>query len=237
MSRTLHEAIARVRYHIRDWRVQDQAFIDPEVIVQIQSDVRFLAPQLLLGEQWTTGIVTLVPGTDTYALPGTQQYANLRKLRKQSDGLEVPIVDLETFERIREGFVLVDGGEVLIAMLIESAAQAISVRFWPVPGEADVLDGFRSLLPAGFYTAGTLALAALPASTTIPFDDQAFEALCYTTASNLYAKMTDEKRASNGLASDAASNWPGMASSLIRESRARRLRQQSSTHVRRARRW
>lgn len=241
MSRTLDEAERTVRYHLRDRNPQSEAFTSPEYFMALQSGVRTMAGELLLGETVTTSFLTLAGGTATYTLPGTQQYRNLFRLRAQSDGQDIEIVSTEVLERYRNGDtgLASDNGPPQFAAIVEGPAQVATIRFWPTPQTADVLDAHYTLLPSAFYTAGTGALAALPGATTIPFDDHGFEALCWTVAAQLFDAMPDDKKAKLGLASGASQSWGSNAARQIRASRHRMLtvgRGQGS-HVNRMRRW
>ncbi len=241
MSRTLDEAERTVRYHLRDRNPQSEAFTSPEYFVAIQSGVRIMAGELLLGETVSTGFLTLTAGTIDYVLPGTQQYRNLFELKSQTDGRIIPIVSSALLEGYRNSDVGVvsDNGGPIVAALSESPAQVLTLRVWPTPGESVVLDGRYSQIPASFYTAGTGALAALPPATVIPFDDHGFEALCWKVAADLFAVMPDDKKSQLGLSQGAAEAWNGNASQQIRASRHRVLTtgRGQSTHVNRRRRW
>lgn len=241
MSRTLAEAERTVRYHLRDRNPQSEAFTSPEYVLELQSGVRLLAGELLLGETETLALITTAANTKDYVLSGTQQYANLYELRDQEDGLIIPIVSMAVLEAWREGDTGTVGhtGSSQIAAIFETTAQATTVRFYPTPTEVRTLDGRFSRIPASFYTAGTGILAALPDSTTIPYDDQGFEALCFRVAKSLFDRMPEDQRARRGLAPTAADEWGSLSASLVKHSRHRmiRLGRGQSTHVNRARRW
>jgi len=241
MSRTLDEAERTVRYHLRDRNPQSEAFTSPEYFVALQSGVRVMAGELLLGESVTTSFLTLVAGTSDYVLPGTQQYRNLYELRSQDDGRIIPIVSSPVLESYRQGDVGIvsDNGGPLYAALSESTAQVLTLRVWPTPGQSEVLDGRYSQIPAGFYTAGTGALAALPGATVIPFDDHGFEALCWSVAALMFEAMPDDKKAKLGLSQNAASSWPGLSAQQVKASRHRVLTtgRGQHTHIANRRRW
>lgn len=231
---TLADARKRIGYLLRDLDAGAPAFSLFEKNVAILSHVQLLAPQLLLGDQWNTSLVTLVAGTDTYTLPTTarQQYDRLKRLRLQSNGLEVPVVSLDVFESYRAGDTTAQRGTPQCAMVIEAPSAAPSLRFWPVPIESDVCDGFFSLLPYG-----QTAYGAHDDSIAIPFDEAAFEALCYAVALDLYGKMPEEERARHALGPDTVSLWPGHVATGVRASRLRRRRQQGGQVTLRRRRW
>jgi hypothetical protein len=239
MSKTVEEAATTVRYLLRDRNPQSQAFSEPELVAAIQSGVRLVASFCLMGENHTAGLVAIQPNVSDYALPATQEYANLFMLRSQSDGLEIPIVSRSVFEAWRTGDTGQGQGPPLVASLYETPAGVLHVRVWPTPREADTWDGYTSLLPADFYTAGTFALAALPSSTSIPFDNLEFEALCYTVADELFNRMTDERKAANQLGPNANANWQAKMTAAIKASRHRRRRTSSGAgnYVARSRRW
>jgi hypothetical protein len=237
MSRTLSDAERRVRYHLRDRNAQGQAFTSPEVVNALEANMRVVSGRLLLGEERVSALVTTASGTQFYALPGAQTYESLQFLRFQDDGLQVQVVAPTVFESYQRTDPP-STGRPQIAMLRESALQAIEIGLWPVPDAAYVLDGYRSLLPASFFTAGTGALAELPDATVIPFDDQAFDALCYITAAELFARMPDDDRARLKVAEGAANDWQGKAGELIASSRRRRIFQKLTTGGnRKGRRW
>lgn len=237
MSRTVAEAVRTARYHLRDRNPQSEAFSEPEYILAIQSAVRLLSGEILLGEAWISPFITLIPGTSVYGTPAGTNVDAIRILRSDDDGRDIPIVSQVTFEQHREGDDGTMTGRPLYATMREGSTQGLELMLWPIPDESGTLSAFRSALPGAFYTAGTGKLAALPASTTIPFDDAAFEATCLSAALDLWNRMPAERRERNMLGSDTAADWPSRIGMLIKQSRMRRRLQQSGTHVRRARRW
>jgi hypothetical protein len=240
MSRMLSEAERRVRYHLRDRNPQGEAFTSPEVVNAIEANMRVVSGRLLLGEERVTALVTTANGTQFYTLPGTQTYESLQFLKFQDGGLPVEIASPTLFESYQRTDTSgsQSKGRPQIAMLRESATQVEQIGFWPVPDAAYVLDGYRSLLPLGFFTNGTAALAALPDATVIPFDDQGFDALCYLTAAELFGAMPDPDKERLRLAPNASDSWPGKAAELIADSRRRRIFQKVTTGGnRKGRRW
>lgn len=237
MSRTVAEALRTVRYYLRDRNPQSEAFSEPEYVTALQSAVRVMSGDVLLGEAWIDPFITLIPGTSVYGVPAGTNIDAIRILRSNDDGRDIPIVSQVTLEEHREGDDGTLTGRPFVAAMREGSTQGLELMFWPVPDEAEVLSAFRSALPAAFFTAGTGKLSALPASLTIPFDDAAFEATCLTTALDLWNRMTDERKQRNMLGPDTASDWPSRIGRLIKQSRMRRRMQQSGTYVRRARRW
>lgn len=227
---TLQSALDRVEYHLRDADGGSPAFSPWEKEAAIESHMRLLAPQLLLGDQWSTSLVPIVAGTDTYTLPTAtrQDYDRLKMLRLQSNGQEIPVVSLQVFESYRAGDTSAQRGTPQCAMVIQQPTIAPSLRFWPVPIEADVCDGFVTLLPAEF---------AHDETATIPFDAPAFEALCYASALELYGRMPQAERDKRALGPDTTALWAGHVARGIRASRERRRRQQGGQVVLRRRRW
>jgi len=227
---TLGDARRRVEYHLRDRDGSSESFSLFEKNVAIESHMRLLAPQLLLGDQWSTTLCTLTSGTDTYTLPTAtaQQYDRLKKLRLRSNGLELPIVSLEAFEALRQADTAPGRVTPQVAMVIEGANHTPSLRFWPSPNAADYVEGFFSLLPASLGHAD---------DNVIPFDDEAFEALCYEVAAELYGKMTEDERSRRKLGPETPAMWAGLVARGIRASRHRRRRQQGGNEPLRRRRW
>lgn len=227
---TLQNAVDRVEMHLRDADGGSPAFSPWEKEAVIEAQMRLLAPELLLGDQWNTSLVTLIAGTDTYVLPTTtfQDYDRLKMLRLQSNGQEIPVVSLQVFESYRAGDTTSQRGTPVCAMVIQNPTIAPSLRFWPVPIEADVCDGFVTLLPAEF---------AHDELAAIPFDPPAFEALCYASALELYGRLTEEERAKRALGPDSPTLWPGHIARGIRASRQRIRRQQGGQVTLRRRRW
>ena len=238
MSRTLADAERTVRYHLRDRNPQGQAFTSPEVVHEIESAARLLAPKLLPGDEHVTALVTTAALTQFYPLPGTQTYRDLIFLKYQDDGSVVEIVPPARFEATQSGEPTSNPtrGRPQIAMLRESTNQSLEIGFWPAPDAVYVLDGYRTLLPAGFFLAGSGALNQSPDATVIPFDDQGFEALCYEAASELYARMPDADKERLKIAEGAANGWPRKAAALVAASRRRRIFQKVGGSPR-GRRW
>lgn len=227
---TLQNALDRVESHLRDADGGSPAFSPWEKEAAIESHMRLLAPQLLLADEWATPLVTLIAGADTYTLPTTtrQDYDRLKMLRLQSNGQEIPVVSPQVFESYRAGDTSAQRGTPQCAMVIQQPTIAPSLRFWPVPIEADVCDGFVTLLPAEFLHDETAV---------IPFDAPAFEALCYSAALELYGRMPEEERAKRALGNNTPALWPMHIASGVRASRERRRRQQGGQVVLRRRRW
>ena len=218
MSQTLADVERRVRYHLRDRKSQGGAYTSPEYAQCIEANMREVAGQLLLGESQVLGLVALQPGVQFYSLTvAGQDIEGIRYLKTASDGLPVTIVAPNVFEAWRAGDTVTSGsrGRPQIAMMRESDAQVTQLGFWPIPAVADTVDGYRSLLPARFFTAGTGAMALLPGATIIPFDDEGCDALCYRVAAELFGRMTDGDRTALRLASTSADGWPGKAAALI----------------------
>ena len=237
MSRTVAEAIRTCRYNLRDRNPQSEAFSDPEYIMAIQGAVRLVAGEILLGDAWVDSFITVIAGTSVYGVPAGTSIDRLLRLRFASDGREIPIVSQETFAAMRDGDTGQTTGQPVVATLREGSTQGLEVMLWPTPQVADSISAFRTALPAPFYNAGTGKLTALPSATVIPFDDAAFEACCLYASMDLFQRMTEERRARQMLADTTADSWPSKAQQLITQSRHRRRRQQSGTHVRQARRW
>lgn len=225
MSFTLADAERRVRYHLRDRNPQGQAFTSPEVVHELETNVRIIAGAIKLGEERVSALVTTVAGTQFYTLPGTQTYASVRYFKDQQLGLRARVVSEYEFESYQYGLSVLKPVTTrpMIAMIRENASQATEVGFWPVPDMQYVYDAYRSLLPARFFNAGTGVLTSSPDATTIPFDDQAFEALCYTTASDLFNRMPEADRQRLKVADTSAAEWQGRAAALIKASRVRRV--------------
>ena len=155
MSRTLADAERRVRYHLRDRNPQGQAFTSPEVVNELESMMRLVAPRLILGDERVTAIVTTATLTQFYPLTSTQQYRDLTFLKYQDDGSVVEIVTPERFEAVQAGQPTSNPtrGRPQIAMLREGTTGVLEIGFWPTADAVYVLDGYRTLLPASFFMA------------------------------------------------------------------------------------
>lgn len=224
---TLADIEREARYALRDRNPQGQAFTSPEYLHAIEPAMRMVAGRLLLGDEAVSAIVTTVAGTQFYTLPGSQEYQHLRYLRTRDEGQAIEVVAPAVFEAQREG----DGtnsttrGRPIYAMLRETAAQATQIGFWPTPDAAYILDGYRTLLPARFFTAGTGTLAALPSATTVPFDEDGCRALVYETAADLFERMPEADRARLKLADTAANSFRQKSAEHVAASRRRRIHQ------------
>lgn len=227
---SLQSAVDRVDHHLRDQDGATAAFSPWEKEAVIEAQMRLLAGELLLGEQWSSSLVTLVVGTDTYTLPTatTQDYERLKRLRLQLNGLEIPIVSLEVFETFREGETTATRGTPQVAMVIQEPSSAPKLRFWPTPDQASVVDGFFTLLPATF---------AHDETASIPFDELAFEALCYASALELWNRMPQGERDRRNLGPDTPALWGECVVRGVRASRHRRRRQQGGDVRLMRRRW
>lgn len=240
MSMTLADIERETRYALRDRNPQGQAFTGPEYMHAIEPAMRMVAGRLLLGDEAVTALVTTVAGTQFYTLTGAQEYEFVRYLRTRDDGQAVEVVAPAVFEAQREG----DGtnsttrGRPIYAMFRESAAQVTQIGFWPTPDAAYIFDGYRTLLPARFFTAGTGVLAALPTATNIPFDEDGCRALVYETAADLFERMPEADRARLKLADTAADSFRQKAAEHVAASRRRRIYQLRTTGGHRGgRRW
>jgi len=237
---TLLDGVREVRYRLRDRNPQGFAFSTPEVVHELQANLRIVAAKLLLGEEHVAGLVTTQPDVQAYVLPGSQLYAQLQYLKNEEDGFLVTIVSQVAFEAIQAGDSVVRPASGLpqFAMIRENASQQTEIVFWTTPDKAYVFDGYRSLLPASFFNAGTGVLTNLPQNTNIPFDDQGFEAWVCATAVELYNRMPAVDRVRLKIADTAAGDWGARAADLIASSRRRRIFQKISTGGNRGgRRW
>ena len=131
---TLADGEREVRYHLRDRNPQGYAFTSPEVIHELQATLRVVAPKLLLGDEYVIGLITTVPGTQTYTLPGNQLYMQLQFLKAQDDGISVPVISPVAFEGVQEGDKpsSPSRGKPQFATIREDASQVAKVAFWPV---------------------------------------------------------------------------------------------------------
>jgi len=237
MSKLLTEVVRRVRYHLRDRNPQNRTFSDHELRVAIAAEVNLMAGELELGEAWDTAFLSVVAGTDAYTASSSNDYDRITFLRKQSDGLMIEIVSPERFEAYREGDTASASstGDPQVAMLYINDTGGLNVRLWPTPSANDTLDAFRAVLPTGLLTASG-AISASLASLSVPFDDAAFEALCYRVAARKFDAMTDEEKARHGLGANASATWIDAARSGLAASRRRR-RRFKRPHARSGRRW
>lgn len=240
MSMTLADIEREVRYALRDRNPQGQAFTSPEYVHAIEPTMRLVAGRLLLGDEQLPGMVTTVAGTQFYSLPGSQEYQFVRYLRTRDEGQMVEVVAPAVFEGQREG----DGtnsmsrGRPMIAMFRETTAQVTQVGFWPTPDAAYIFDGYRTLLPARFFTAGTGVLSADPGALTVPFDEDGCRALVYESAAVLFEMMPGDDRARLKLADTAADAYRAKAAEHVSSSRRRRIYQLRTTGGNRGgRRW
>ena len=245
MSRTLSEAISVVRYHLRDRNAQSAAFSDPEYQLELQSQVRKLATQLILGEVYQVSAFTTVSGLGTYPVNfaagnnSSVEVAGYYELRSQTYGLMVPIVSKQVFEQYRQGSGtnIPQAGIPYVAATHEDDSQVLQLDLWPIPSQVIVFDVYRAIMPYPFYSPGTMSLLTPPAFTIIPFDDEGFEALCWFTADSLFKRMTDEAKARNELAKDANRDWTLLATSLVAGSRRRMRNIKRSMYRIRGRKW
>lgn len=225
MSGTLGVTRQRVRLLLRDLDRGNYAFKTPEVDAEINGALTAMAARLRLGEQWSAGAVSLVPGTASYTLSGSQQYGSVVKARLASVGWEVPLVTRTQFDEYREGQTAASPqtGQVQVATLYENPSQATIIEVWPTPVAADSLDLFYTLFPA--------ALTA--DSSVIPFGALGLEALAHEVAARLASKSTPEVLAQLVLAPNAGQVFSIQAERLSHDARVRREKQEGAGHVRR----
>lgn len=231
MSGTLSATRKRVRTILRDLDRAAYAFATPDVDSEINDAVTDMASRLRLGETWTTGLVTLVSGTDLYTLSGSAEYGSVVRLRLASTGNEIPILSAQEFEAYRQGQTVAvpASGTPVAAMLYESPTQTTRLRVWPTPNAADTLDAFFTVMPLGTSLTAD--------ASTIPFDTLGLSALAHEVAGRLSAKVTAEVLAQIGLSANAASVFFGKARDDVHASLVRRARQAGNGRVRRGRAW
>lgn len=227
MSITRVQARTKVRTFMRDRDPADYIFSSPEINVHVESTMRTLAGQAKLGQEWTTLSVT--DATDTYAMPGSVEYAQVLEVRRQVDGHEVRIVSREVMQRLRDGDTASapSRGRPYWLTMWEDPSQSLKVRVFPWPDAAYTLDVLRSTLPAALATDAAV----------IPFDSLLSDALCYQVASELLLSMPPEQAAKRLVdAKTLAMGYAAKADALVAEHRLRRHRHRGVGNVRRERR-
>ena len=226
MSITVAQFKSRTRYHLRDRDPSDYMISSPELERAGEANMRRLAAESHLGQDWTT--LSITNATDTYAMPGSAQYAQVLAVRR-GDGymLHGPITR-EEMERWREGQTSanVAKGQPERFTLYETSAQVLTAQFHPWPDRSDTLDILCATLPTAF--AGD--------SSAIPFDDLLGEALAYDTAAELIAMAPDEALMKRGLMREVAGVYSKKAAQLVSDSRVRRARQRAAANLLRVRR-
>lgn len=225
MSLIVSEARRRTRFHLRDRDRSGYAFSTPELDRALESNMRVIAGRARLGQDETTLAIT--SATDTYTMPGSLQYMQLLSLRLASTATPIKLVTREEFDIWRNGIVTPSASrsDPQVAVLLESAAQALTIQFFPWPHRSDTVTLVRSVLPTAFVDGDTV----------IPFDDLAGEALCYETAAELVTVATDDALEAVKLSRASAGVFHAKAESLLRDHRIRRARQRGSLDTLRVR--
>lgn len=218
MSVTVAVAKKRTRFHLRDRDPSDYAFSTPEVERELEAAMRSVAADAKLGQDWTTLAITTT--TDTFTMPGTEQFAQVLAVRLRSNGMTLEPLTREQFDALREGSTTAapNTGTPQWYTLYETAAQALKIQVGPWPIASDTLDILCSYLPAAF----------VDDTTAIPFDDLAGEALAYRAASTLAAMAPPEALAKVGLNGGVAKLYAAEADKLVARSRVRRAQQRAA---------
>ena len=228
MSGTLAGVRRRTRNLLRDLNPSAYAFKTPEVDSAINAAMTAVAGRLRLGQEWTSGAVTMVAGTDTYTMSGTARYGQVLQLRIAATGMTIEIVSRREYEALRFGVQATAGASPLYATLYEEPDQDLRVQLWPVPSAAGTIDALRSTMPATLTTDASV----------IPFDEQGLEATACEAAAVLAGSASPDVLSQLALAGNAPSMFRALGSESERASRERRANLTKTVRdPRRMRRW
>lgn len=229
MSAQVSQVLGAVRGHLHDRNMESPVFDDPDILLAINANLTQLGSDLLMGEEWVAAAVTTSNATDTYALPGSQQYEQVLEFRNTTNGMPLRLVSPAEFARVRLGVAQVSkvSGVPAWGCLIENASQALSVQFFPWPASAFVFDMRRALTPgrvSGF-------------SATLPFDQHGIEALGYAVAAQLAGTSTPERLAPLGITPGSAGLFLSQRAAAVKAALNRRAMMEKSGRSRRGRNW
>lgn len=227
MSETLANVRKRVRFHLRDRNPNQQVFSSFELNSAIEVAMLDVAGEARLGQEWVTGLA-ISNSTDTYAAPGSLEYAQLLRVRLASTQLDLEPITREQFERLRNGDTSAStagAGAPQMFVPYETPAQVLTLQLWPWPRAVDSLELLRSTLPTSLSSDAA----------TLPFDKLAVEATAKRAAGQLIAGAADDVLAKLGLSRDAGSMLVQSALRGEKRSRIRRANTGQHAHTRRSR--
>ena len=170
MASTLAKVRGAVRYRIRDIISGNRAIATPELNEIIQANVRALAGEVPLGEAWSAAAVTVTAGSEVGTLAATVEYAHILEVRRTGDGQTLTKRTPEELSKLywQSGTATTRSTEEPTDYaILESAAQAVTLRFQNYAKTTTTLDICRRVMPSDL-TAD---------SSAVPFAMLAVEAL------------------------------------------------------------
>lgn len=222
MSSTLAKVRKAVRYRIRDWASEDRAIATPELNEIIQSNMRYVAGCVPLGETWVNGAlgVTVTLNSDLASLPvlSVGDYVDILELRRSADGYILTKRTREDLDRLYWSSSLPAAStpaEPAEYCLMESNAQVVNLRFQAIAKSATTLDVLRRVMPSDM-TAD---------SSVVPFATLAVEAVIDLSSVEALAKLPEAGTAGHRVNPGVAQMWTKRAEDNIRHESERLARQ------------
>jgi hypothetical protein len=203
-----------VRYRIRDLAAGNRAISTPELNEIIQSNTRFIGGQIPLGEAWVTtsgtGAVVVTAGSDYGTITSTVDHMDILEVRRNADG---QVLTKRTAEELDKMYW--QSGTTSDYAILESAAQAVTLRFQNYAKTSTTLDVFRCVMPSDLASDAS----------AIPFAVLAVEAIIDLSSVEAIAKLTDKVLSERNLNPKVAGLWADRAGKNLRAETERMHRQ------------
>jgi hypothetical protein len=222
MASTLSKVRNAVRYRIRDLAAGNRAISTPELNEIIQSNTRFIGGQIPLGEAWVTtsgtGAVVVTAGSDYGTITSTVDHMDILEVRRNADGQVLTKRTAEELDKMywQSGTTSTRGTEEPTDYaILESAAQAVTLRFQNYAKTSTTLDVFRCVMPSDLASDAS----------AIPFAVLAVEAIIDLSSVEAIAKLTDKVLSERNLNPKVAGLWADRAGKNLRAETERMHRQ------------
>lgn len=183
MSETYSVFSGRVRNLLKD--VDPSAYVVPEetLIEMTANQMQLIGNDVNPGTHWLASPISIVPGTEDYALSTSLQYTQVIEVRRGSDKYPLLKRTVSELSQAWIGAATPRGPQVFEYALWEDDASQVNIRVRPVPSAADTLEIFLSDLPP----------AITSASTAIPFSGPLLAAMAKQVAGECIMAMTQDQ--------------------------------------------
>jgi len=207
MSTTGPDIVKRCRAIMREEMLGRPVFGDDEMREAVNRHAPIVCKKLGLGTAWSTSIVTLVPGTVEYTLPGTAEYERIVMVRFESDKKDLPLRGLDEILKAHEGGPAT--GRPQRCAMRPTSSQSVSLLVDRDPATGEDLDALVSLQPdvwdASDATAPTYALSQAAA-----------RALELSVCASVVETAGAEKLNQLAIGDNAVARWGAEAAELLR---------------------
>lgn len=223
MSTTRGAVKLSVRRLIGDLRSGDYQVPDERLNAFVQFHVERLLSELDEPSTAQASALTTSAGNSDYTLSSAAEYLVIASLVRNADRVPLSPRSWESMDQLRYGTTLQASGKPTDYALMESPAQVVTVRLWPVPNGAYAIDAVWSL-----------AQGALSSdSSTIPFSSLAARALELRVAGDAVDSLDSESTDALRLNPKSAAVYRNQAEAILAQEVQRKAAQRRQDRIER----